>query len=306
MSNRDVAAVDPDRRCRGAGRPPAGRHGHQRAGTPRSAATPRRWCPRGSGRGRAVGRCTSTTATSLSPPCPATRYELIWALGSAGRCGYLRSYRKAPPHVSAPRRTIHRLAARQPEPLIQQALTHKEIFERYECAGAITRNPDAIAAMFTEDDVFDAPLVPDGHPLPRRLVGRDAIRTGTSVYHQQPTYQGTMNLEGSAYVLHETPDPDVSLPRSTSLSTKPTDDGRRTTDDDVARADLSPPRRADRHASRLLFGAAIRRLRRPLELIPWARRPVSTSPRRLAACPLLRTVIGTTGRWPWSARGDAG
>ena len=85
--------------------------------------------------------------------------------------------------------------------------------------------------MFTEDDVFDAPLVPDGHPLPRRLVGRDAIRTGTSVYHQQPTYQGTMNLEGSAYVLHETPDPDVSLPRSTSPSTKPTGDGRRTTDD---------------------------------------------------------------------------
>jgi uncharacterized protein len=75
-------------------------------------------------------------------------------------------------------------------------------------AGAITRNPDAIAAMFTEDGVFDAPLVPDGHPL-HRLVGRDAIRTGTSVYHQQPTYQGTMNLERSAYVLHDTLDPDV-------------------------------------------------------------------------------------------------
>jgi ketosteroid isomerase-like protein len=91
------------------------------------------------------------------------------------------------------------------------ALTHKEIFERYVYAGAITRNPDAIAAMFTEDGVFDAPLVPDGHPLHRRLVGRDAIRTGTSVYHQQPTYQGTMNVERSAYVLHDTPDPDVFI-----------------------------------------------------------------------------------------------
>jgi len=91
------------------------------------------------------------------------------------------------------------------------ALTHKEIFERYVYAGAITRNPDAIAAMFTEDGVFDAPLVPDGHPLHRRLVGRDAIRTGTSVYHQQPTYQGTMNVELSAYVLHDTPDPDVFI-----------------------------------------------------------------------------------------------
>ena len=46
------------------------------------------------------------------------------------------------------------------------ALTHKEIFERYVYAGAITRNPDAIAAMFTEDGVYEAPLVPDGHPLP--------------------------------------------------------------------------------------------------------------------------------------------
>jgi hypothetical protein len=64
-------------------------------------------------------------------------------------------------------------------------LTHKEIFERYTYASAITRDPDAVAAMFTEDGVFDAPLVPDGHPL-RRPAGRDAIRTGISVYHQQP------------------------------------------------------------------------------------------------------------------------
>ena len=90
------------------------------------------------------------------------------------------------------------------------ALTHKEIFERYMYAGAITRNPDAIAAMFTEDGVYDSPLAPDDHPL-RRLVGRDAIRTGTSAYHQQPTYQATMNLERSAYVLHDTADPDVFI-----------------------------------------------------------------------------------------------
>ena len=89
-------------------------------------------------------------------------------------------------------------------------LTHKEIFERYLYAGAITRNPDAIAAMFTEDGVYVAPLVPDGHPL-QRLVGRDAIRAGTSVYHQQPAYQGTMNVERSAYVLHDTADPDVFI-----------------------------------------------------------------------------------------------
>ena len=78
-------------------------------------------------------------------------------------------------------------------------------------AGAMTRNPDAIAALFTEDGVYDAPLVPDEHPL-HRLVGRDAIRTGTSAYHQRPTTdQGTMNLERTAYVLHDTQDPDVFI-----------------------------------------------------------------------------------------------
>jgi ketosteroid isomerase-like protein len=91
------------------------------------------------------------------------------------------------------------------------ALTHKEIFERYIYAGAITRNPDAVAAMFTEDGVCDAPLAPDGHPLHRRLVGRDAIRAGISAYHQQPTYQGAVNLERSAFVLHDTADPDVFI-----------------------------------------------------------------------------------------------
>ena len=90
------------------------------------------------------------------------------------------------------------------------ALTHQEVFERYIHAGAITRNPDAIAAMFTEDGVYDAPLVPDGHPL-RHLVGRDAIRTGTGRYHQQPAYEAAMNVERTAYVLHDTADPDVFI-----------------------------------------------------------------------------------------------
>ena len=106
------------------------------------------------------------------------------------------------------------------------ALTHKEIFERYMYAGAMTRNPDAIAAMFTEDGVVDAPLVSDGHPL-HRLVGRDAIQTGISVYHQQPTYQGTMNVERSAYVLHDTPDPDVFIAEIDVAFDEA--DGRRTT-----------------------------------------------------------------------------
>ena len=83
-----------------------------------------------------------------------------------------------------------------------------------------------IAAMFTEDGVYDAPMVPDDHPL-RHLVGRDAIRTGTSVYHQRPTYQGTPNLERSAYVLHDTTDPDVFMAEIDVAFDEA--DGRRTT-----------------------------------------------------------------------------
>jgi uncharacterized protein len=93
-------------------------------------------------------------------------------------------------------------------------------------AGAITRNPDAIAAMFTEDGEYDSPLVPDDHPL-RYLVGRDAIRTGTSAYHRQPTYPGTMNLERSTYVLHDTTDPDVFMAEIDVAFDEA--DGRRTT-----------------------------------------------------------------------------
>jgi ketosteroid isomerase-like protein len=90
------------------------------------------------------------------------------------------------------------------------ALTHQEVFERYLYAGAITRNPDAIAALFTEDGVYDAPLVPDSHPL-HHLVGRAAIRAGTSAYHQLPTDLGAMNPDRSGYVLHDTADPGVFI-----------------------------------------------------------------------------------------------
>ncbi len=93
----------------------------------------------------------------------------------------------------------------------RMALTHREILERHVYASAISRDPNAYATMFTEDGVFEAPLVPQGHPLPRCMVGRDAIRTGTSAYQRVPAYQGTVNFEQSAYVLHETADPNVFI-----------------------------------------------------------------------------------------------
>ena len=88
-------------------------------------------------------------------------------------------------------------------------LTHKEIFERYVYAGALSRDPAAIAELFTEDGVYEAPLVPAGHRLPRLLVGREAIRAGVGAYHREPAYQGTVNVERSRYTLHDTLDPDV-------------------------------------------------------------------------------------------------
>ena len=105
-------------------------------------------------------------------------------------------------------------------------LTHKQIFERYVYAGAVSRNPDAFAALFAEDGVYESPLVADEHPL-RRLVGRDAIRAGTAVYYQRPVYPGTMNLERSAYVLHDTADPDVFVAEIDVAFDEA--DGRRTT-----------------------------------------------------------------------------
>jgi ketosteroid isomerase-like protein len=90
-------------------------------------------------------------------------------------------------------------------------LTHREIFERYVYATAIARNPDAIAELFTEDGIFDAPLVPEGHVLPRRLEGREAIRSGVRAYHELPDYQGTVDVERTRFVWHETTDPEVFI-----------------------------------------------------------------------------------------------
>jgi ketosteroid isomerase-like protein len=107
------------------------------------------------------------------------------------------------------------------------ALTHQEIFQRYLYAGAITRNPDAYAALFSEDGIYEAPLIPGGHRLPRRLVGRDAIRAGIVAHQQEPGPSGTVNFEQSRYVLHETADPDTFLVEIDAVFDDPA--GERTT-----------------------------------------------------------------------------
>ena len=89
-------------------------------------------------------------------------------------------------------------------------LTHQEIFGRYLHAGAMTRNPDALAELFTDDGVYEAPLVPDDHPL-CRLTGREAIRAGVAAYYRLPVPPGTVNVAQTRYTLHETADADTFI-----------------------------------------------------------------------------------------------
>ncbi|MER5299501.1 nuclear transport factor 2 family protein [Streptomyces lasiicapitis] len=90
--------------------------------------------------------------------------------------------------------------------------TPQEIFQHYVYAGTISRDADALAEQFTEDGVFEAPLVPVGAAFPRRLVGREEIRSAMAAYYEQPVKAGRMpNIEKSGYVLHTTSDPDVFI-----------------------------------------------------------------------------------------------
>lgn len=94
-------------------------------------------------------------------------------------------------------------------------------------AGAITRNVDAYADQFTEDGVYEAPLLPDGHRLPRRLAGREAIRAGIGPFHEDSAFIGTIDVERSRYSLHETVDPDVFIVETDTVLDRP--DGRSAT-----------------------------------------------------------------------------
>ncbi|KAA2258094.1 nuclear transport factor 2 family protein [Solihabitans fulvus] len=89
--------------------------------------------------------------------------------------------------------------------------TPKEIFERYVWAGALSRDADALAEMFTEDGVLEAPLVPAGATFPNRLVGREQIRTAMAEYYRLPAEQqaGEVDVAKSGYAMHTTGDPDV-------------------------------------------------------------------------------------------------
>jgi ketosteroid isomerase-like protein len=88
----------------------------------------------------------------------------------------------------------------------------REIFGRYVHAGALSRDADALAELFTEDGVLEAPLVPAGHPFPRLMVGRETIRKCMAEYYRRPAgAPGTVDTAKSSFVLHDTADPDVFI-----------------------------------------------------------------------------------------------
>jgi ketosteroid isomerase-like protein len=99
----------------------------------------------------------------------------------------------------------------------------KEIFERYLLAG-LTRDPAAQAALFTDDGVYEAPLLPPDSPVPSRLEGHEQLREGFATYHRAAA-GGTMTPDPhrSGYVLHTTADPDVFIVEIDSLLTDGTD-----------------------------------------------------------------------------------
>ncbi len=105
-------------------------------------------------------------------------------------------------------------------------MTHKEFYQRYLYAGPISRDAAAVAELFTEDCVFEAPLVPSGHALPRRLVGRTAIRDGIRAYHDGFEVPGAVNFALSTYEVH-TVDPDMFVAETDTVFDLP--DGQQTT-----------------------------------------------------------------------------
>jgi ketosteroid isomerase-like protein len=99
----------------------------------------------------------------------------------------------------------------------------QEIYRRYLIASAFNRDADAVAGLFTDDGVLEAPLVSAGHEYPRRLEGPAQIREGLAAYYQRPV-AGTgqkVDTGRSRFVLHVTVDPSVFIVEIDTVLTGP-------------------------------------------------------------------------------------
>jgi len=103
-------------------------------------------------------------------------------------------------------------------------MTQQEIFERYLMAGLST-DASAQAEMFTADGVYEAPLLPPGSPLPRRLVGHEQLREGFPAYHRAAEGGGGMrpDFDKSRVEVHSTADPEVFVVELDTVLTDGTD-----------------------------------------------------------------------------------
>jgi uncharacterized protein len=99
----------------------------------------------------------------------------------------------------------------------------QEIYRRYLMASAFNRDPDALAGLFTDDGVIEAPLVPPGHPYPRRLEGPAQIREGMAAYYQRSAAGTAQKVDTgkSRFVLHTTADPGVFIAEIDTVRTGP-------------------------------------------------------------------------------------
>jgi limonene-1,2-epoxide hydrolase len=76
----------------------------------------------------------------------------------------------------------------------------------------MTRNADALADLFADEGVLESPLVPAGHDYPRRVEGREQIRTEMAAYYQRSAnVSQAADVAESRYVLHTTSDPGVFI-----------------------------------------------------------------------------------------------
>jgi ketosteroid isomerase-like protein len=99
----------------------------------------------------------------------------------------------------------------------------QEIYRSYLIASAFNRDPDAVAGLFTDDGVLEAPLIPPGHPYPRRMEGPAQIRDGLAAYYQRsPADTGQkVDTDQSRFVLHTTGDPGAFIVEIDTVLTGP-------------------------------------------------------------------------------------
>ncbi|MEV5510234.1 nuclear transport factor 2 family protein [Streptomyces orinoci] len=87
----------------------------------------------------------------------------------------------------------------------------REIHAEY-LGAMLARDADRFADLFALDGVFEAPLVPPGGAIPRRVAGREEIRKAlTDHYRRSTAVLREVNKERSRRILHTTSDPEVFI-----------------------------------------------------------------------------------------------